>query len=321
MLTQKLTLWMLASLMGWLATHSFGNCQNAPVPPTPPGGITWEGQAAPQAPEAPQPPNLENLPPEVRAQVEEAIRQARANGDGPIRVMIEQTEEATNGSPATRNCRVHVLTGEDATNAPDAPAGPACRGSRNPQMDSLVQQAINNLPEGAVEREGIRLQVFCSKTTGPDGTPRCEITTEAEPLNQPGRLEVRVQCMDVTNACCANPHPGCCAPGAPGAPNAPEAPEAPNTESRRNAPQGTVNLSPNPANQHVDLTFNGRNRDGDTRLTVRTLDGREVRSIAIPAANGETRYRLNTQDLPAGSYLLQLQNRNLNVTRRLVLER
>jgi hypothetical protein len=80
-------------------------------------------------------------------------------------------------------------------------------------------------------------------------------------------------------------------------------------------------LAPNPANDHVDVNYEARTRDGDTRLTLATPDGRTVRSISLPAGNGPTRYHLNTQDLPAGTYILRLQNRSLDATQRLVLER
>ena len=80
----------------------------------------------------------------------------------------------------------------------------------------------------------------------------------------------------------------------------------------------TITLYPNPSSEKVNLTVEGIN--GKISIDVIDLYGRVVRSAVLEADNFDNhQIMLNTQDLPAGSYLVRIYNEQQSTTKRLIL--
>lgn len=76
--------------------------------------------------------------------------------------------------------------------------------------------------------------------------------------------------------------------------------------------------APNPADKNTEFVINNPNT-GNVQFTLYNILGESVRQVNIYAMKGETRYSLNTADLPAGVYLYTFRSGNSVITRRMTV--
>lgn len=76
--------------------------------------------------------------------------------------------------------------------------------------------------------------------------------------------------------------------------------------------------APNPADRNTEFVINNPNT-GNVQFTLYNILGESVRQVNIYAMKGETRYSLNTADLPAGVYLYTFRSGNSVITRRMTV--
>lgn len=76
--------------------------------------------------------------------------------------------------------------------------------------------------------------------------------------------------------------------------------------------------APNPADKNTEFVINNPNT-GNVQFTLYNILGENVRQVNIYAMKGETRYTLNTGDLPAGVYLYTFRSGNSVITRRMTV--
>lgn len=87
-----------------------------------------------------------------------------------------------------------------------------------------------------------------------------------------------------------------------------------------NAANFEANLMPNPANESTSLTFNLKNTV-DVTITVNNLLGQNVETItANEAVAGSHNVTLNTENLPSGIYLVNIQAGNQTNTLKMVVK-
>lgn len=79
----------------------------------------------------------------------------------------------------------------------------------------------------------------------------------------------------------------------------------------------TVVLSPNPADDHVDLSFDLR-RSQRVQITITTVDGRPVQHGTHNLSSGSPTLRIDIEDLASGTYVLQLKGENFQMAKVLV---
>ena len=74
--------------------------------------------------------------------------------------------------------------------------------------------------------------------------------------------------------------------------------------------------APNPADKSTEFVINNPNT-GNVQFTLYNILGENVRQVSIYTMKGETRYSLNTAELPAGVYIYTFRSGNSVITRRM----
>jgi hypothetical protein len=87
-------------------------------------------------------------------------------------------------------------------------------------------------------------------------------------------------------------------------------------------PSSDLQLSPNPATDHLDLVFSGWKNSGELRLEVSDFTGKTLRNLALPAGTAQSGYSLDLAGFANGVYCLLLKtNDGESLVKRFVVVR
>ena len=85
-----------------------------------------------------------------------------------------------------------------------------------------------------------------------------------------------------------------------------------------NAQLSNVFVFPNPANDHVDISFNTLN-ESDVKIELFDVSGRMINTLEKKVATGEHKFEINQMPEP-GLYLVKMSFGQVAVTKKLIVQ-